>query len=366
MATARDSLVFACADGIHVCKYYFESRIWKTNLRIEAECSPRSESCIRFLSSVDLPSFPTMTPGDLQAHYRDTRARMEAAPAYMVVGKLQFPKSHQSRKHVRGLSAFIVLVALDTASGQLPGVHVAFLLGTTGYPSPAGNPAADLNLYTAISKHLTHGYTELFDSVHLHLYTTKADGLPGYYVRFPSSRISTMRLKIWQSLITGQPRQNDAKKRPRPPVVELPRTTSMALKAKISADEITLHFGKYRGGKKHAPICAPPEYSDVAALLSAKYVAPPVRLSEYHLSQRATEYFQQLVAPELIAKAVAGVRRKAVGLPYSMCVEDVDDVVGAVASAFYEDIGWRMSASPEHVPSQLTYCSVDIDQVMFK
>jgi hypothetical protein len=368
MSMASDSVVFACADGIHICKYFLLSRIWRTNLRIDAECAQASESCVRFSSAVDLPLFATMTADNLKGHYHTVRARMQAAPAFMVVGQLRFPKSHQSRKHVRGLSVFIVLLARETTSGgQLPGVQVEFLLGTTGYPKEVDiaptNAAADLTLYTTISKDLTPGFSELFDSIHLHLYDTKRDGLSGYHLRIPSSGISHHRLDVWYSLITGQPRDDAAKKRPRAPVVELPRTTSMALKAKITSDEITLHIGKYRGGKKHAPICPLPEYSDVAALLSAKYKAPPVRLSEYHLSQNTTEYFQQLVGPELVANAVASVRRKAVGLPYSMGAEDIDDVVGAIASAFYEDIGWRMSASPEQVPSQLSYCSVDIDQV---
>jgi hypothetical protein len=365
--TIHDSLVFACNDGVHICKYFIDSGLWKTNLRIDAECAPVSESCLRILSANDLPLFQTMSSADLEAHYRHTRAQMQTSPAFMVIGKLGFPKSQQSRKHARGLSVFIVVLAVDTATGQSPGVEVAFLLGTTGYPSQTGSllsdPAADLNLYTAISQNLTSGFTELVGDVRLYLYKPTRGGLPGYHLRFPNSGVSHDRLTTWHSVISTQRRPDDKKKRPRAPVVELPRTTSMALKDKISSEEITLHIGQYRGGKRHAPICALPLYSDVAALLSAKYRARPVRLSEYHLSQETTEYFGQLLGPPAIAQAVTRVRSKAEGLPYSMCVDDVDDIMGAVASAFYEDIGWRMSASPEQVPSTLTYCSVDIDQV---
>jgi hypothetical protein len=341
--SVRDSLVFHHADGLKLSKFFVKLRRWE-ELPLGFECAPPEESTMRVTASTELPIMSTASLTVLRQYYIAVRECMSASDAFLVVGKVVTPER----------SFFLTLVPDKVSAGH--GVQVLFL------QSWKGITRADTTVYTNIQrKQFNVCGKNLAGGLKLH---TLDDADFMLSVRTIHNRSKTRTL-IWDGLVTGESQVMEQVKRPVGQLVELPSTTSAAMKIKVK-DKVTLSMGS-KGGKRHAqhrPFRVP---NDLAALLAADFKESAAVLSDYHLHQQRANYFQRLLQPADIARALQYVRGVARGPPYFIMDEStLDDIVGAIASSFYEDIGWRMHAFPsEHLSSALSYLSADIDQVWF-
>lgn len=336
---AQDSIVFAKSDGVHVCKYYVSTNSWVVDLRVDSECAPLTEKALRLNVADDLPAFHAMTESQLSKWDNATRARMRSSSAFLVIAKIS----------IKSMKYFVTLVPAET----FPGVDVLFLR------SSKGGSKEDKTLYTNIMKKLpsANGHS-LFDSsntVQLHMLQK------GSFLKIAEVSHGHNREEKWLQAVCATSGSAQQKKRPRGQLVELPRVSADTIKKKVPKEEITLRT-RYAGGKKHAAQRYMPVMTDLDTV-TRNYMAPSATLSEYHLS-KAKENFLTLLTAEHIAHAIEELRMKARSPQYGMNNVDIEDLLGSVASVFYEDIGWRMPPSPKPSVSSLDYLSVDVDQVI--
>jgi hypothetical protein len=346
----QHSVVFVNGDGEHLTKYVVTpQRRWHLQLREDCECAPPDEITIRFNGSADYPSFGTMSSVQLQQHFHTTTDLLDTAPAYLVIGRIMFPGTNGTA------TFYVTLVANDVAAGCAPGLTVAFLQSTKGHTQ------ADFNRYYALNKKKKSSCNILLcGDIKLNTFADER-----YYLKFlANDPPNGDQYNTWVCMVAGQRPDLERKKRTVGQILELPLTTSAALKQKTQNDFPVRMT--YKGGKKHAPQRAYNGADDCAALLSAEFEARPQPLSDYHLHEKRVQeqYFQQLILPSKITAAIARVRDVASASPHCLSETVVEDIVGALSSNFYEDICWRMPASPpRHRRASLSYCSVDIDQV---
>ena len=337
---AKDSIVFAKSDGIHVCKYSIHTDTWMVDLRTDSETAPESHQSLRLAHSNDLPDLWKMGSQQSEELTNTTKQRMKSSAAYLIIAKLC-----SGRKKF-----FIVLVP----ASQFPGVDMIFL------PSSKGLTQQDTTLYHNIGKKkpasIGHILFDQSDALTITLHVFEK----GSYLHIKDKDHGSDRKETWLRTVCTSTSREKERKRPRGQLVELPRVSADALKHKVPKGEITLRIG-YAGGKKHAVHRPIPVLTDVESLVRT-YKAAPASLSEYHLSQ-TTDKFQTLLAPDRIQHAINSVRTKARSAPHGMDTEDTNDLLGAIASVFYEDIGWRMQASPPPCAALLDYISADVDQV---
>jgi hypothetical protein len=343
-SSVRDSVVFFHTDGSKLTKFFVKSRRWE-ELPVGFECAPPNEMSLRVTGSSDVPILSTTSLPELRQYYITVRECMSAADAFLVVGKIATNER----------SFFITLVPENATGG--PGVKVMFLQCWKGLTR------ADTTVYSNIQrKRFNVRGTDVVGGWKLH---TMEDTDFMLSVRTIQNR-SKSRALIWDGLATGESQATELRKRPVGQLVELPAAASVALKSKVKGDKAVISLGS-KGGKRHAPRRPFQIPTDLAALLAADFKESSPVLSDYHLHQERAKYFQHLLQPADIVRALQRVRETARSAPYFIMDESaLDDIVGAIASSFYEDIGWRMHAfPPAHLPARLCYLSADIDQVCY-
>jgi hypothetical protein len=91
-----------------------------------------------------------------------------------------------------------------------------------------------------------------------------------------------------------------------------------------------------------------------------QYIVQRAPLSDYHISLK-DRFFGMKHTPSTIINAVNGTRELARQM--NMTEGDFQQILNAIMSSFFEDIGWRLADVPAVAEAEISKAVVDIDQV---
>jgi hypothetical protein len=123
---------------------------------------------------------------------------------------------------------------------------------------------------------------------------------------------------------------------------------------------------RYGGGKMHAPLRLPVEARSLKESLEAQYRVVPRPVADYticvenHATATPVRYFERPLRAEDIVSAVRSLREEAEA---ALKTDDLEEMLGAVASCLYEDVGWKLDAVSPVQGAAISELTVDVDQV---
>jgi hypothetical protein len=174
------------------------------------------------------------------------------------------------------------------------------------------------------------------------------------------------RRAVGSSEVSTGANQYLAFRRPAPQNVRLALPVVTRLCRKLEeGQELTVKV-RYGGGKMHAPLRVPLEARNLRESLDAKYRVvsrPPADYTicvENWSTVNPTAYFARPLSASTIVSAVNTLRDEAMA---KLSKADVDDVLGALASCLYEDIGWKLDRTLPLEDARISKLLVDVDQV---
>jgi hypothetical protein len=116
----------------------------------------------------------------------------------------------------------------------------------------------------------------------------------------------------------------------------------------------------------HAPLRASLEARTLKESLDAQYRVVPRPAADYLICVESrskpnpVDYFGRALSVDVLVDAIKKVRREAQDV---LRVDDVEDLMGALSSCLYEDIGWKLDLVKPLKNVAISELKVDIDQV---